>query len=243
MRNTRWLGTFLVAASLIGCGLGPDDGVSVQPSTESRPDLSGTTVATFAGGCFWCVEADFEAVPGVVAAISGYSGGKEPNPSYREVASGSTGHVEAVRVHYDPAVITYEGLLQAFWRMIDPTDARGQFSDRGLQYAPAIFVHDEGQRKAAERSLAELADSGRHNEPLATPILSVTTFYTAEGYHQDYYLRNSLRYRFYRRGSGRDRYLDSVWGEDLEVDFSHYAPASSAAIATSTPAPPNMKAP
>jgi peptide methionine sulfoxide reductase msrA/msrB len=226
MNMFRWLGAGLVAASLVGCSLQSGDNVSTSPAPESKKDLSGTRVATFAGGCFWCVEADFEKVPGVVAAISGYSGGTEPDPSYSEVASGRTGHVEAVRVHYDPTIITYEGLLQAFWRMVDPTDPGGQFSDRGKQYATAIFYHDEDQRRIAERSLAELADTGRYDEPLVTPIQPAMTFYTAEDYHQDYYRRNSLRYGFYRRGSGRDRYLDDVWDDDLTVDFGRYSPAS-----------------
>lgn len=230
MNMFRWIGVALVAAPLLGCGLQSGDNRSASPVTESTRDLRGTSVATFAGGCFWCVEADFEKVPGVVAAISGYSGGTEPDPTYSEVSSGRTGHIEAVKVHYDPTVVTYEGLLQAFWRMIDPTDPDGQFSDRGKQYATAIFFHDEDQRRIAERSLAELADSGRHDEPLVTPIRPAMAFYTAEDYHQNYYRRNSLRYGFYRRGSGRDRYLDDTWGEDLTVDFSRYSPLSTQAI-------------
>jgi peptide methionine sulfoxide reductase msrA/msrB len=200
-------------------------------------------VATFAGGCFWCVEADFEKVPGVVEAISGYSGGTEVDPSYSQVASGRTGHVEAVQVYYDPAVITYEGLLQAFWRMIDPTDAGGQFSDRGRQYATAIFFHDEDQGSTAERSLAELAASGRYDGPLVTPIRPAMTFYTAEDYHQNYYRRNGLRYGFYRRGSGRDRFLDSVWGEDLEMDFGRYSPASPQATSVTIDAQTSAREP
>jgi peptide methionine sulfoxide reductase msrA/msrB len=181
--------------------------------------------ATFAGGCFWCVEADFEKVPGVVEAVSGYTGGEAVDPSYEQVASGRTKHLEAVRVRYDPALITYDGLLQAFWRMIDPTDAGGQFVDRGDQYTTAIFVHDDDQRAAAEASRAALAQSGRYDAEIVTPIRTAGPFYVAEDYHQDYYDTHSLKYRFYRFNSGRDAYLERTWGDDLKLDFSTYSPA------------------
>ena len=181
--------------------------------------------ATFAGGCFWCVEADYEKVPGVIEAISGYTGGELENPSYKQVASGSTRHIEAVQVQYDPSLITYEGLLEAFWRMVDPTDAGGQFVDRGHQYSTAIFYHDDAQRLMAEQSMAKLAASGRYDKPIVTPILPAKRFYVAEDYHQDYYDRNSLRYRYYRFGSGRDAYLERTWGDDLKVDYAQYSPA------------------
>ncbi len=184
-----------------------------------------TAVATFAGGCFWCVESDFEEVPGVVEAISGYTGGETPNPTYEQVSSGTTGHLEAVQVRYDPDVISYDGLLAAFWRMIDPTDGGGQFSDRGHEYTTAIYYHDDGQRQAAEQSRAELAASGRYDRPIVTPIEPAAVFYRAEDYHQDYYSKNPLRYRFYRRGSGRDAYLAETWGEAINVDYTRYSPA------------------
>lgn len=194
-----------------------------------RPFTPGAnlSVATFAGGCFWCVESDFEKVPGVVEAVSGYTGGTVENPTYRQVSSGTTGHRESVQVYYDPSVITYEGLLQAFWRMVDPTDAGGQFVDRGEQYTTAIFYHDEKQKQAAEKSKAALAASGRYSKPLVTPILEAGKFYAAEEYHQNYYKKNPLRYKFYRYGSGRDQYLEKTWGAALNVDYSQFAPERS----------------
>jgi peptide methionine sulfoxide reductase msrA/msrB len=189
-------------------------------SAEERDgDLRGLAVATFAGGCFWCVEADFEQVPGVVEAVSGYTGGQVPDPTYRQVSSGTTGHREAVQVHFDPQKIGYDGLLQAFWRMVDPTDEGGQFSDRGREYTTAIWYHDEGQRAAAEASKAALAASGRYPDAVVTPILPATRFYEAEGYHQDYAERNPVRYRYYRYFSGRDQYLERTWGEELDLDI------------------------
>lgn len=179
--------------------------------------------ATFAGGCFWCIEADFEAVPGVVEAISGYTGGEVKNPTYRQVAGGQTGHVESVLVRYDPAMINYEGLLNAFWRMIDPTDEGGQFADRGYQYSTAIFYHDEQQRHLAEHSRAQLTTSGRFNREVVTPIAPAEVFYSAEGYHQNYYKRNALRYGFYRRNSGRDSFLARHWEDAPALDFAAYA--------------------
>jgi peptide methionine sulfoxide reductase msrA/msrB len=157
------------------------------------------------------MEPPFEKLAGVERVVSGYAGGPEVNPSYEQVASGATGHAEAVQVTYDPAMVTYARLLDVFWRQIDPTDAGGQFVDRGAQYRSAIFVHDDTQRTAAESSKAALAASGRFEKPLVTGIVPFTTFYPAEEYHQDYYKKNPLRYRFYRYGSGRDQFLDKVW--------------------------------
>ena len=191
-----------------------------QPHKAMNKELA---VATFAGGCFWCVEAGFEHVPGVADAISGYTGGQVENPTYSQVSSGSTGHLESVQVHYDPATISYEGLLAAFWRMINPTDAGGQFVDRGKQYTTAIFYHDEQQKLTAEKSKEELMASGRFSDPLVTPILPAGKFYPAEEYHQDYYEKNPIRYNFYRYGSGRDRYLERVWSTDIEVDYRKYS--------------------
>jgi len=173
--------------------------------------------ATFAGGCFWCVEADFEKVRGVLDAIPGYTGGELANPTYEQVSSGGTGHLESVLLRFDPAIVSYEQLLQAFWRMVDPTDDSGQFADRGHQYSTAVFYHDEDQRRLAEHSRAELAASGRYDNPVITPIRPAGTFYAAEGYHQNYYARNPLRYTFYRYGSGRDRYLERTWSKEIEM--------------------------
>ncbi len=170
-------------------------------------------IATFAGGCFWCTESDFEKISGVLKVKSGYTGGKKENPTYKEVSAGATGHVEAIQVYYDPEKVSYEKLLEVFWRHIDPTDSGGQFVDRGPQYASAIFYHNEEQRKAAEKSKEELSKSGKFAEPIVTPILKFTRFYDAEEYHQDYYKKNQLRYASYRHGSGRDQFLKKVWGE------------------------------
>lgn len=204
----------------------PPAQITTIPSDAPLPAVSADgqhAFATFAGGCFWCIEADFEAVPGVVEAISGYTGGEVENPTYRQVAGGRTGHIESVLVRYDPAMIDYEGLLQAFWRMIDPTDEGGQFADRGYQYSTAIFYHDDQQRQLAERSRAQLAASGRFDRDIVTPVAPAEVFYPAEDYHQNYYARNSLRYSFYRRNSGRDSFLAEHWEDAPALDFAAYA--------------------
>ncbi len=170
-------------------------------------------IATFAGGCFWCTESDFEKVGGVREAVSGYTGGHVENPSYEQVSSGATGHVEAIQVTYDPTLVSYKELLDVFWRHVDPTDSAGQFADRGPQYRPVIFYHNEEQRRVAEESKAELARSGRFDKQITTEIVPASTFYPAEDYHQDYYKKKPLRYKFYRHGSGRDQFLKKVWGE------------------------------
>ncbi|MCA1065054.1 peptide-methionine (R)-S-oxide reductase MsrB [Rossellomorea sp. AcN35-11] len=174
-------------------------------------------VATFAGGCFWCIEPPFEKLDGVYSVISGYTGGDEKNPSYEEVSSKQTGHVEAVQIEYNPKVITYEQLLKVFWRQIDPTDPGGQFVDRGPQYVSGIFYHSEDQKSTAQQSKQELADSGRFEEEIVTEIRPANTFYKAEEYHQDYYKKNKLRYSFYRNQSGRDDFLQEAWGNDLNI--------------------------
>ena len=188
-------------------------------------DKEGLAVATFAGGCFWCVEAAFQEAPGVREAFSGYSGGEFDKPTYELVAYGLTNHTEAVQVYYDPEKITYEGLLQVLWRTADPTDTAGQFSDRGRQYRPAIFYHNDEQRQAAIRSRDELAKNGPFDKPIKIEISPFKGFYVAEGYHQDYYKKNPLRYRFYTIGSGRAGFQLDTWGEDLDVDFSKYKPS------------------
>ena len=169
--------------------------------------------ATFAGGCFWCTESDFEKLDGVLEVISGYTGGPEPNPTYKAVASGSTGHFEAIQVLYDPSKITYEELLDHFWRHVNPTDPGGQFVDRGDQYRTAIFYHNDDQRRLAEASKKKLSASGVFNKPIVTPILALDRFYEAEDYHQDYYKKSPFRYKMYRSGSGRDQFLEKMWAE------------------------------
>jgi peptide methionine sulfoxide reductase msrA/msrB len=177
---------------------------------ETRNDLRS---AIFAGGCFWCSEADFEKIDGVIEAISGYSGGHEGDPTYEEVAAGGTGHAEAIQVIFDPREVTYTELLDFFWRHIDPTDPGGQFVDRGSPYRTAIFYRDEEQKRLAELSKMELIESGVFDKPIATEILKLENFYRAEDYHQDYYKTHAIRYKYYRRGSGRDQFLKQVWGD------------------------------
>ncbi len=175
-------------------------------------ESSDAAVATFAGGCFWCTESDFEKVPGVNKVISGYIGGQGTNPTYEDYAQ--KGHVEAIEVYYNPQVVTYQQLLDYFWRHIDPTDAGGQFVDRGAQYRSVIFYHNEEQKRLAEESKAALAASGRFKEPIATEILPATTFYPAEEYHQGYAHKNPIRYKYYRWNSGRDQFLQKAWGQE-----------------------------
>jgi peptide methionine sulfoxide reductase msrA/msrB len=186
---------------------------SIEKATEMKAHPENLRKATFAGGCFWCSEADFEKTDGVVEVISGYTGGKSEKPSYEEVSSGRTEHIEAVQVIYDSTQITYLQLLDVFWRHVDPTDPGGQFVDRGPQYRSAIFYHDEEQRHLAEESKKELDRSGRFQKPVVTEIRPLTQFYAAEGYHQDYYKKSSLRYSLYRQGSGRDQFIQQVWGQ------------------------------
>ena len=168
-------------------------------------------LATFAGGCFWCMVHPFDEVPGVIRVVSGYTGGDKPNPTYEEVCAHFTGHREAVQITFDPARLPYEEILETFWQQIDPTDAGGQFYDRGESYETAIFFHSEDQRRAAEASKERIAASGRFSAPIATAILPAGPFYPAEEYHQDYYKKNPAHYQRYRAGSGRDRFIQSHW--------------------------------
>lgn len=176
-------------------------------------DRSETAYATFAGGCFWCMEADFQKIEGVVSVTSGYTGGTVVNPTYKQVSAGGTGHTEAVRIVYDPTIISFDELLATFWHSIDPTVSDRQFCDVGSQYRSAIFYHDDAQRDASQRSRAELEESTGFSEPIVTEITAATTFYPAEAYHQDYSKKNPIRYAYYRKGCGRDRRLAELWGE------------------------------
>ena len=212
MRAMVWAGILMVLAgcsSTVAEDIGPEKAIR-----------QGLDAATFAGGCFWCVEAGFEALPGVAAAVSGYSGGTEPNPSYRQVAGGKTGHTEAVQVYYDPDIISYAGLVQALWRIMDPTDPGGQFHDRGQQYRPAIFYHNEKQKRIAEQAKAALDASGRYQNPITIEVVPLGTFYNAEQYHQGYYKKNPVRYQVYTFNSGRYQFVDEVWGDQRHVDFT-----------------------
>ncbi len=201
---TRNVGLFLLLLIVI----------LMPPITSAETKLE---KATFAGGCFWCMEHPFEKLNGVIEVISGYTGGHKDNPTYEEVSSGSTGHVEAVQITYDPAIISYKDLLDLFWQQIDPTDPGGQFVDRGSQYRTAIFYHNDEQKRLAEISKENLNKSGKFDRQIVTEIIKAAKFYKAEDYHQDYYKRCPLPYKSYRQVSGRDQYIGKVWGKKLET--------------------------
>jgi len=201
----------IVAAAILAAGIGA--GVMAQPQPDGGPNKApGTAVAIFAGGCFWCVEADFDKVPGVLRTISGYTGGKAENPTYNQVVSGSTGHTEAVEITFDPSKVSYQKLLDVFWRNHDPLAKDRQCCDTGNQYRPAIFFHGEEQQKLAEETRkavqAKFAPRVVHTE-----VAKAEKFYPAEDYHQDYYEKNPVRYKFYRFNCGRDQRLQELWGK------------------------------
>ncbi len=173
----------------------------------------GQAVATFAGGCFWCVESDFDKVDGVLATTSGFMGGTTPNPTYKAVTAGGTGHLEVVQIIFDPKRVSYEKLLDVFWRSIDPYDPIGQFCDKGDSYLSGIFTHDAAQKRAADASLAKLVESNKTGKPITTTIRAAAMFTPAEEYHQDYYKKNPIQYRIYRTGCGRDARLEAIWGK------------------------------
>ena len=194
----------------VGLGPGTASAQATAPGTAKAQ-----AVATFAGGCFWCVEADFDSVPGVLRTVSGYTGGRVKNPTYGQVTAGGSGHREAVQIFFDPKRVRYAKLLEIFWRSVDPTDGGGQFCDRGRSYTTAIFANNPAQRRAAIASKAGLAESGvLKKRRVVTPILDAGPFWAAEDYHQDYYKRNPIRYNLYRYGCGRDARLKELWGKD-----------------------------
>ena len=217
--------TGLALAIIAAAGLTAAGALRAETEADMTQKPANTETAVFAGGCFWCTESDFEKIEGVVEVISGYTGGSVDNPSYHQVSGGGTGHIEAVQVVYDPAKVTYEKLLEVFWRHIDPTDPGGQFVDRGSQYRSAIFYKDDYQRQAAEGSKAALDRSGPFDRPVITEIRPLGRFWPAEEYHQDYYQKNPTRYKFYRSGSGRDQFLEKIWKDygpdspEAEVGF------------------------
>ncbi len=219
MRPWRTMSILVALLALPSCGrAATGEGSAPEAVGEAGAAVpvaasEGLAVATFAGGCFWCMEGPFDELPGVSSTTSGYTGGQRANPTYHEVSAGGTGHAEAVEVRYDPAQVSYEELLVVFWRNVDPLDAGGQFCDRGSSYRSAIFVHDAEQRRLAEESKRALEASGRFDRPIVTEIVEAGPFYPAEEYHQDYYRKNPIRYRFYRTGCGRDRRLRELWGE------------------------------
>ncbi len=196
---------------IIGCGLGSWSALAAN--SVAAPN---TATAIFAGGCFWCMEPPFDKLAGVISTTSGYIGGTTANPTYKQVSAGGTGHAEAVAISYDPEQVNYKTLLKVFWRNIDPTSANGQFCDRGHQYRSAVFYLNREQQLAAEHSKRQLEASEQFSGGLATEIVAAGTFYPAEDYHQDYYRKNPLRYRFYRYNCGRDERLREVWGAAAE---------------------------
>jgi peptide-methionine (S)-S-oxide reductase len=221
MNRQRWIllaGAVFAAAyvwlsgGFIGLGLVKADS-NVAPSPQGAPAAPkpGLAIATFASGCFWCTEADFDTVKGVISTTSGYTGGHVPNPTYPQVSAGGTGHAEAVQVVYDPAVVSYDMLLDHYWRNVDPFVTNRQFCDIGSQYRPEIFVHTEAQRVAAEASKARMQKMFR--DPIVVKITPAGQFYPAEDYHQDFHNKSSAQYRFYRFGCGRDRRLQAIWGK------------------------------
>ena len=202
---------------LAGCDAAPSvqaGDVAATSGAVTRPATAGVSdshaFATFAGGCFWCMEPPYDELPGVISTTSGYTGGHADNPDYKQVTAGGTGHYEAVQIVYDPTLVTYETLIDIYWINVDPLDAGGQFCDRGSSYRTAIFYHDEAQRHIALSSKAAVAD--RLAAVIATSVVEATQFYPAEDYHQDYYQKNPLRYSYYRRGCGRDARLKRIWG-------------------------------
>ena len=207
MPQRRYRADFAVALVLLAI-------LSLGAASKSGAAEDGLEVATFAGGCFWCVESDFDAVPGVVRTVSGYTGGALPDPTYKRVSAGGTGHREAVQIFYDPKRVSYAALVEIFWRSVDPTDGGGQFCDRGESYETAIFANSLEQKQQAEASKHALQRSAVLGRPVVTPIEVAGPFYPAEDYHQDYYNKNPLRYGFYRYRCGRDARIEELWGED-----------------------------
>ena len=210
--QTVFMMMLMLAAGLVTAGSADSKPMEQLGRGVGMPEVKkNLQTATLAGGCFWCVESDFEKLPGVVEAISGYTGGRGDNPTYENYAQ--KGHVEAVQVVYDPAKVSYQALLDYFWRHVDPSDPGGQFVDRGPQYRSAIFYHDAEQQRLAEASKQSLEKSKRFGKPIATEVLPLTKFFPAEDYHQDYYKTHAVKYKYYRWNSGRDQFLQKVWGK------------------------------
>ncbi len=218
MKTIKQVLWFLGLMTLAGLGILGSSSLIASPDNESNAEMNRggheLATATLAGGCFWCMEHPFEKLNGVVAVISGYTDGHVKNPTYKQVTSGQSGHVEAVQIKFDPRKISFNGLMDVFWRQIDPTDDGGSFVDRGQQYRSVIFFHDEAQRKIAETSKRELDVSGIYSKPIVVPIKPAKVFYSAEEYHQDYYKKNPIRYGYYRHRSGRDQYLKKIWADN-----------------------------
>ncbi len=208
----RTLRAGLLAAAVIG-GFLAGGATAQQARTE---------IATFAGGCFWCVESDFDTVPGVLKTVSGYTGGDVANPTYKQVTAGGTGHREAVQITFDPSKVTYAELLEIFWRSVDPTDGGGQFCDRGQSYETAIFANSPAQRRLAAQSRSQIEEAGILKAKIVTPIEDAGPFYAAEDYHQNFYQKSPLRYRFYRFRCGRDARVEDVWGDQAHRGIARH---------------------
>jgi peptide methionine sulfoxide reductase msrA/msrB len=213
MQKKRWIVLMVYIGLTLGCAENNQKGLEKNMS-QSHIDKKNIETATFAGGCFWCMEPPYDNLDGVISTVVGYTGGTVQNPSYEEVSTGTTGHLEAVQITFDSTKTSYEDLLQVYWQNIDPTDPNGQFVDKGSQYETAIFYHDERQKKLALKSKEELAASGRFSDPILTKILPAVKFYPAEEYHQEFYKNHPLRYNGYKAGSGRAGYLKEKWGRD-----------------------------
>ena len=211
MRNIQKTLSIGFAAALVACGTAVSQDSSQEMTIAQKVKTTKSAEAIFAGGCFWCVEADFEKLPGVIEAISGYAGGHVKNPTYKQVVRGGTGHYEAAKIIYDPNKVSYGELLEFFWTTVDPTDDGGQFCDRGQSYATAIFANSE-QIEIARSSKKTLQNSGRLKDKVVTPVIAAGAFYDAEAYHQDYYKKNPIRYKYYRNGCRRDKRLKQIWG-------------------------------
>ncbi len=211
--------TFLISSCTPSNEL-PEEEMTQQSMVEALQTYEADSIATFAGGCFWCMEPSFEALEGVTEVISGYAGGTEARANYAEVSSGATGHREAVQVSYDSQVVSYETLLDTYWRQIDPTDPTGQFADRGFQYTTAIFYHDEAQQALALESVESLEEMEKFEDPIATVIDPFTTFFPAEEFHQDFYKKSADYYEQYAEGSGRKGFIEENWAKEAALEFS-----------------------
>ncbi len=211
--KTKLLSVIALIVAGAGVYLAGAQAQNTKALTETEAKLNNLSVATFAGGCFWCMEGPYDKLRGVISTTSGYIGGHSKNPTYKEVSSGGTGHTEAVQIVYDPKKVQYEKLIDVFWENHDPTEANGQFCDKGSQYRPGVFYHGEEQKQIAEASRANIEKTKRFDEPVVTEITMAGTFYPAENYHQDYYTKNPYRYKFYRFGCGRDTRLEQLWGK------------------------------
>ena len=214
--NRRTLFDVVVALMVAGIATAGVFAQTKQAKPAAETPSGSTAIATFAGGCFWCTEADFDKVDGVISTTSGYIGGRTANPTYDSVSAGNSGHAEAVQVVFDPSKVTYSKLLEYYWRTIDPTTKDRQFCDSGNQYRAAIFTHDEQQRALAEASKKALSANKPFREPIVTEIVNATQFYPAEEYHQDYHTKNPVRYKFYRANCGRDARLKQLWGSQAQ---------------------------